>query len=638
MSDNIRRSTRLRIRENQAAEPSEEAELMGTSKRAHETDSEDDFNEKPRKKRAKTRTKNHQSKTVAPAKPRKRRGASLSMLVDQPLDIILTICKFTTPRDFVSLMQVCRAFYNLLSSDAITTWKNMRMEYEIPDPLPGMSEAEWAILLLGEPKCEDCGRRNKQHVLPIFMFKERLCGTCLRNRTLKGGDIYENRGEIFSIVPHMAVGSQRDNRYYSHEEVEKVNEELKTLESRDPAERVTYIVSGRLSRDKFNSLYSRALDWLYRYRRIEYDEMCDMKAKVIEERFLELGYCEKDAKQASKSRELRSPKELNDREWQLIKEKALDVMNERRVTLVARTPTSGIFAQRRELVRVAYTRFQGTLAPGKWVGVPPIDTICIFPEVLKILIVPDNVVRNPDDFANALESHRSTIEEWSDTLHVSGGVSHSGINDTVKEAFGPSFTDEYPVMLEPNYYSPSRHGKDCIKLAVYGFQCYRCRSMFTSLGVAIGHNGCSAQYASRERIPDQPWIEIKGPHYVHIQLLYLSGLKIAATTTDDLDNRGDFFKCLECAASPDLERQARAVATWRECVARHRHAEYNPDGVKFELVREKTEDDWKWWACAHCNIHVDALVTRKEVHEHLLNIHSISAPIVPGDFLYAGPY
>jgi hypothetical protein len=51
-------------------------------------------------------------------------------------------------------MQVNRAFYDLLSSHAMATWTGMRAEFKIPDPLPGISEAEWAVLLLGELKCE----------------------------------------------------------------------------------------------------------------------------------------------------------------------------------------------------------------------------------------------------------------------------------------------------------------------------------------------------------------------------------------------------------------------------------------------------------------------------------------------------
>ena len=97
-------------------------------------------------------------------------------MVDLPLDIILVvrihssltfigsrlkhlkkICGFiTTPRDFVSLMLVNHTTYNLLSTHAMATWTGMRAEYWIPDPLPGMSEAEWAVLLLGESKCEVC--------------------------------------------------------------------------------------------------------------------------------------------------------------------------------------------------------------------------------------------------------------------------------------------------------------------------------------------------------------------------------------------------------------------------------------------------------------------------------------------------
>ncbi|KAK7034633.1 hypothetical protein VNI00_012275 [Paramarasmius palmivorus] len=582
MAGNNRRSTRLARSQGNQAVADSQADQSGTqvqkSKRAHETDSENDFDEKPQKKRTKTRTKKKdQSKAVTVAKPRKRRGASLSMLVDQPLDIILTICQFTTnPRDFVSLMQVNRAFYDLLSTHAIATWTGMRVEFKIPDPLP--------------------------------------------------------------------VGPQRYNEYYSREEVEKIEKELEELKSRLP-ERLAYVVSREEYRDEQNSLYHRALGWLQDYRKSEEDEVCAIRAKAIQKRFVELGYSDEDAQKISKSSHLREPKKLTDREWDFVKEEALELMSEYRVTLVCKNPIGRVFVQRRELVRETYTQFKKALGPGKWLRTPPLEAICRFPEVLKILILPDNVVCTSADFSGALELCRSVIEQWSDGVSVSGGVRRGRINEIAKNAFGPNFTGEYPEILDSTYYSP-RYAKDCDKLAVYGFRCNRCphynqpTSIFTSLDVAFSHNKCYLTTgASLECLPHKPWVDLQGPHYVHIQLLYLSQLKIATTTVDDMDTRGDFFKCLDCAASPDPEKRARSVATWRECIIKHRHSPlYEPNEVKFEIVHEEVEDVRQCWACAHCNVHVDALVTRREVHDHLLDVHSISDPSVPGDFLYAGPY
>ncbi|KAK7034639.1 hypothetical protein VNI00_012281 [Paramarasmius palmivorus] len=636
MADKIRKSSRLReVHEKQIT--GDEAGQPGKSRRGHETDSDDDYDDKPRKKRANYRKpkKREQQKN---AKTRRMRGAYRSTMVDLPLDIILVICGFiTTPRDFVSLMLVNHTTYNLLSTHAMATWTGMRAEYWIPDPLPGMSEAEWAVLLLGESKCEAC-RHDKRYAYPAFMFKKRLCTTCLGKRALKEADIrheYSECGEeILDIVPHTET---HRNKYYSLEEVGKVFEELKASKLQNPAERKAYIESRKATRDQHNSLYCRARYWVENYDLREKDVLCANRAKAIEERFVELGYCEKDAQAVSRLGKFCVPKELNNHEWNLIKDRALDEMNVHRVMLFCIGYGTGIFSQRRELVRETYTRFKMSLPPGKWLRTPTVGTVCKFPEVLKVIVMPDKAVCTLQDVIGALESHRFAIENWTDPIHLVGSVDHDTVTKISKTAFGPTFTGEYPKMLDDG----PRHARNWEKLAIYGFQCHSlCLHpfAFTSLDVALCHKARTTRQGFMQLLPDQQSIEVTIPHYVHIQLIYLSGLRIDTATADDMDNRGDFFKCLECAASADLEKRASSIVTWRECVTRHRHTQDDPDGIKFEVVHEEIEDVRKYWTCARCNVHVEALVTRREVCKHLLDVHSIAEPSVPGDFMYAGEY
>ncbi|KAK7034638.1 hypothetical protein VNI00_012280 [Paramarasmius palmivorus] len=418
MPGNVRRSTRIKInRENQAADE------LGTSKRAHETDPEDDYDEKPQKKRVKsgaTKKKKQQSTIVAPAKPRKRRGASLSMMVEQPIDIILTICQFiATPRDFVSLMQVSHAFFNLLSSHAIGKWTDLRAEFKTPDPLPGMSEVEWAMLLLGEPR----------------------------------------------------LGYERvSNWYYSREEVEKVLKDLKRLRSKPYAATSAYLLSGRKSRDEKNNLYQHAWDWICDYKGREDDEVCGVRSNAIQQRLIELGYRETHVEIISASVTFRKPKVVNDREWENIKEKVLDEMKDHRVQLVLQDPFVADFTTRSGLMRAAHTQFKKSLAPGTWINQPPIERISKFSRVLELLIAPDDVVWTTQDFVDAIESHRSDIEQWGVSVTISSGVSHTGINYLAQRSLGQDFTGEYPKMHDNAYYSPN-HAEDCNQLAVYQFQC-----------------------------------------------------------------------------------------------------------------------------------------------------------------------
>ncbi|KAK7015847.1 hypothetical protein VNI00_019040 [Paramarasmius palmivorus] len=99
-------------------------------------------------------------KSEAKVRKRTTRG-KLHKLVIMPLDILYMIYDVLNPRTFVALLYINRAFRDMISSSrGISIWIAKRKECLIPEPLPGLSELEWAILLLGQPICQVCASKS----------------------------------------------------------------------------------------------------------------------------------------------------------------------------------------------------------------------------------------------------------------------------------------------------------------------------------------------------------------------------------------------------------------------------------------------------------------------------------------------
>ncbi|KAL0070326.1 hypothetical protein AAF712_002513, partial [Marasmius tenuissimus] len=114
----------------------------------------------------------------------------------------------------------------------------------------------------------------------------------------------------------------------------------------------------------------------------------------------------------------------------------------------------------------------------------------------------------------------------------------------------------------------------------------------------------------------------------------LNDERLYDVTGDEMDAKGDWYRCLECAAKDEVEE---FIGMWRECVA-HGLAEghlipgsrpmteiegqgrHNP---LFQILdREEVEalqlkDERRRWSCAHCTVNAEQLWTKEAVLAHL---------------------
>lgn len=116
-------------------------------------------------------------------------NTSLSSPVLTP-EILAGICFFLPPFCLQKLRLVCRYFNQLLGSpvDSVTQqiWETSRLEHcsfqQMPPP-EGMSEQEYARIVMFENGCQLCGDKTET---PTIYWSERIrcCNQCLEKNTV----------------------------------------------------------------------------------------------------------------------------------------------------------------------------------------------------------------------------------------------------------------------------------------------------------------------------------------------------------------------------------------------------------------------------------------------------------------------
>ncbi|KAF9259059.1 hypothetical protein L218DRAFT_963925 [Marasmius fiardii PR-910] len=180
------------------------------------------------------RQKTHPSTASAREKPKTTRRKSLRNIKVMPLDILFEIFGYLEPFDLLRLSRTNKDLRQILmSKSSILVWKSARMNVDLRDPIPSLSEPAFAHLLF-DHHCHFCLTAVVQNIL--WDAITRCCRRCLEREFKDIGEITEIFGdqikkcslELWKIFPHTWV---RGGILYMKSAVEKCIEKYERLSS-----------------------------------------------------------------------------------------------------------------------------------------------------------------------------------------------------------------------------------------------------------------------------------------------------------------------------------------------------------------------------------------------------------------------
>ncbi|KAK7021381.1 hypothetical protein VNI00_017369 [Paramarasmius palmivorus] len=504
-------------------------------------------------------------KSEAKVRKRTTRG-KLHKLVIMPLDILYMIYDGLNPRTFVALLYINRAFRDMISSSrGISIWIAKRKECLIPEPLPGLSELEWAILLLGQPICQVCASKSRT-AQRNWTLQQWICEACCVNKEITFGDIQnkyangitilsKNNTDLAEIAIQFDWWRSLSTWTYDRFSSLKISVIMTEVVDRGNSGILgTFLEQRKQETTVLRNRIRNGIDWIT-------DEATPLLTSFV------------------------SPES---KQWRELRPRVLDnLLDLRRKHVIEDSP---LFCARRQLVFQAYLKYKHTLLPPKWLALPSYEAICLFQPITEKLVALESVRLTEDDFTEPIVRIQSQVQEWicdqRRKLTLEASNKTNALFDTLHKVHG-IYAPETPI--EDIF--PGIHEFDLSK------------ESYCNLAIA------------------QIVLEFSD---TAVLLVHLSGLDIREATADEMDERGDFFRCLTCA----------------EGNVKYHDLNKHPTGPRFEILEGEDirEDNRKCWTCCRCNAHIESLATRREVKGHLLHEHGIMNANIPSDFAYGGRY
>ncbi|KAG7088989.1 hypothetical protein E1B28_012935 [Marasmius oreades] len=581
-------------------------------------------------------------------------------LLALPIVLFYEICQYLHPQTLLVLCRVNHLLRDTLSSteSSAMVWCIMRGRYNVPPPFTGrtgLSEYEWAELLFGPPCCQMCGGLKQDAPSHSdLVFQQRLCLHCSKNSTIHKTEIREGikHGVYPKNILHYVAASPGyfptgSEKLYDRKELQTVMEQI----SRQKGLSKDGYLQNR--KDHTNAFCKHVYDCSEWRRSGSYSSIlwegkhiaATGRFNSVMSRLTSMGYSEKDVECVKELRCVRKYSLLSEEAWIRIQPELLrPIKNVRLREFFHYTPTS-VMIVRREMLRRVYADFLKSLPPGTWASYPPFLTLSLFPPMFEILVSPDNNPVTETQLQNILHGEPLQSDLTAYVTSVERNVARVvKSSSSLSEIYSSVFS-----LTELQF--PSK----CHKSATVVIECALCFRLWVSTASFIQHPCC--YYGWRGSDSEEPPLGSKmlselTPLVANkegraaMSLISASGLDVVTTTADELDELGKFYKCLTQKDKDEKEYSG----TWRECVIHffgfnpanpHRLHEARDGDIQrwFEMLGDSPErkDERCCWSCGHCNEHVDALVTREVVLEHLRAQHYISEPHVPNDFFHVVP-
>ncbi|KAK1223325.1 hypothetical protein PQX77_013802 [Marasmius sp. AFHP31] len=512
-----------------------------------------------------------------------------------------------------------------------------------PDDVDGW---EWARLLFGAPKCDDCGEQRNS-IAPDAALRKRLCNSCLCARD-EGMPIHAI--EQMSLVNDLILKTldqcvppntdYTDPDHYVQADFDAVLEECVRLQVNvdtgiDGAElameeykttRRAYVATQLAHVRECNAWIIE----LHQHFRAEVERIFDNQLKLIGKRLRREGFAEVDI--ADADWELRTVlngechsrytdfneaivryTSLTRRNWQTIREP---------YRAIVQTHADKRRKQEREtLVNNLISEHRKTTTPITARIWPPNEaflTLAPFDGIINL--EPTYEGKDPSVLEEALNRGKSLIPSF--------------VNRWVSEINEHAMNELSKPVQKTRIQSAD---VDPLELAINVFKCKGCSRGKCLMGweeVAL-HMHCHPEGDVSKKIE---W-NYDGFRGVCVLLREL-GLDRFKTTAREMDERDDRFVCLSC---PNVSR--REARNWREAVA-HRVAhpkEKNTWKVlpsRLTAMIKKREGypaySENYWACNHCHIHLHPLerVSRADAARHVVDEHKIRPPKEQIDYFF----
>ncbi|KAI3599172.1 hypothetical protein WG66_013448 [Moniliophthora roreri] len=373
---------------------------------------------------------------------------------------------------------------------------------------------------------------------------------------------------------------------------------------------------GELERAKvrqraFHAWRQKYHDQLQQDRREEERFLCKQRLRDIKQRILDLGYPEEDLVDVEKCQSFDIPVRLTSASWEGIKAEVLTIVHQTRKHRLMNCSTGVL----------------GAPSPRSIGASSPAPRLSFYSKKLTITSN-DFAVLFRDDWRAFLKK----VREWSVSrkerfIFEWGCHLKDDSMNTLVQDIGLLHSSEEHYTWKMPWQLPSM---DFGNLAIAQLRCFQCDRICTTLNAAGRHQGNVRECRlTRTLCNASGWVFRFSPSKAALQVIGLSGLSPTTASADDMDAKGDFFKCLAC--------HEEFVGTWRECITYH-DIHHIPE---FQLLEDHDavhEDKRKSWACSLCNTHLVAQETRPTVIKHLESDHGTTEPKVPKDYFYAGAY
>ncbi|KAK7054549.1 hypothetical protein VNI00_003747 [Paramarasmius palmivorus] len=537
--------------------------------------------------------KDRRPRSKVPKSTKSRRIKGFRLL-ELPEDVGYEIFRYLSPKDLLSLSDVNTHIRSkLLDSKINFVWRFAREVHheDAPAPMEGISESRGV-------KCDDIAST----------YPDLDCS-------------------VLELVPKM-LGAPTYNamEFYPRQELEKVIAALRSCNS--PDETNTYIELRKEFLLRVREVQMAIWDWLKREDQRRSSMNMTLRTErlaAVKRRLIDLGYSHGDYWEALRLPCVKRAAPLTDRAWAMMKNQVIDTVNRR---ILSRQ--QDMLKARNAMVSRAYLDFKRSVPGSTWRTFPSTHLISLLKPVYHIKVSQDTNITE-EDFKIAMDNDLCThIERWTKKQRKS-------LFERYSFCAGPDRWRNFRIYNEDARSPTNEEVPDFIlddlfnmDLAIIEIRCRPCKRVSCGMSAAIRHLHSDSCTDWKPRELEAPKKNFEDIYLSNAAALCIAceGLAPWSATVDDMDQINSVYECEQC-----LFR-----GTWRSWVA---HARSPPHGRYDELKARKvagyfgllTEDAW---SCNHCHEHIDELVPRETVLQHLLVRHGIADPAIPADFFYGG--
>ncbi|KIM35772.1 hypothetical protein M413DRAFT_449599 [Hebeloma cylindrosporum] len=597
--------------------------------------------------------------------PRQRK--SLSLLPSMPLDVLFEVFSHLSPKDIISLSRTSRIFRDTLTTgNGISIWKAARKRLGWPECPPNMSEHQWAALLFGNT-CQSCGRKSVSK--PEFSLLRRICTTCRKEKLLSPSDLktrFPNASKILKYIPRFENGWSEYHGSYWVPDIDRMLMKFAEYERN-----IDHDVPG--AKKEFKAFKTRQYEivmsirkstnerymWWDQYvreRQSDKQAIIHQRFKLIEAKFIELGYTADDVEYIQLTPECRQPTPLTDRIWKRIRPiLETDVLLYKRKRILREKEE--LRSTRMPILHASYQEYQKSLMPVQWKYLPRTIDICAFVPFAEILDAPADIAITFVDFEDAFRQLPQLLaaNDVARKIHALSLLN----NPTATLPPNSNVPEQEPIIHDPTVISSSSNSSQpddgALELATALFTCMEspCTKRNVPQSYLFGwddiaqHNCKSDSYYILG--PPKIAFSLQASN-VAAAVVRAAGLDAGLATVADMDAKTEDLR-LGCSSCPPLMRDGviweKCGYTWRDFVSHcaikgHTDVENSlviltpGDAAKVKERELENVNRKNKWTCAHCAIHFGDLKFREVVVEHLKSAHGIDSPREPEDlFLFS---